>query len=145
MSEVKSDQKPYRSPGTSDLEPSHRAAWLSRFVSLLVSLAFGALAAMVGFQLLVIAAFASMIDPDLTGREWWRKYAESLLFNGGPSQFVYFAACLFLSVFLAVACLLQLVCALFRRPTIGTSLIAAGLFAVVSTSVVIGGLLIVHA
>ena len=48
-----------------------------------VSLLFGIACMLAGaFFILIVLAFASMIDPEINGREWWDEYISGILNQG---------------------------------------------------------------
>lgn len=81
----------------------------SRLLTLIVGLmliAYGA------YMLLVILAFASMIDPSFEGRDWWAEYLGKL-YNQALGQLILFLA--MIGVGLVLCCIVA-----FRRPRVAT-------------------------
>lgn len=139
------ERNPYRAPPATGEEFDHKGMQPSRFVSLSISVAFGVVGAFLALQTLACFVFATLIDPTISGREWWRIYADNVLFSGGWWQIFFVYMLLFVPAFAIIACLLQLACALFRRPTLGTSVVASACVAGLVTLTIIGTLLVLRA
>jgi hypothetical protein len=136
---------PYQSPNSQDDKSAPPGAQSTpRLSPLLVSAGFGIFSGIIAYQLLLVFGFATLIHPKTPHREWWRIYADRVLFSGGGWQIIILSLFLWACIFSAVACLLYLSRALIRRPSVRFSLIASGCVAGIATLFVIGSLLILR-
>ena len=89
---------------------------MSRGTALLISIISFVAVALVGFQLLVIFGFSSIVDPSLPEPDRRQLAAKQFLFGDGPFQIIYvstFAAITFVSL---ISGLTHLSYVVFRRP-----------------------------
>ena len=142
--QMNAEQHSDGAPGASGDKWDRTDTPLPRLVSFLMSVVFGVVGACFGFQLLMLFAFSSLIDPSISGRQWWRIYADRVLFSDGWWQIIQVSVFLFVSVFALVASLLQLACAVVWKPTLRVSLFASSCFAGIATLIIIGTLLILR-
>lgn len=99
-------------------------------VSIVVGLFFG-------WQILVIYAFSTMVDPRIGGRERARMIADQFLFADGPFQIVIVSLFLFLTTAALIAAVLFIVSAVFRQPALKmAAVISCGTAAIITSSIV---------
>ncbi len=115
----------------------------SRFISLLIAFVFGAAAAFIGFQLVLVLLSAGVIDPAISGREWWEIYGRRVLYHDSNRwKIIPFSAIVFASVFSTCVCVFQFICGIILKPTLKLSLILAIYISVIGTAFGVGALLI---
>ena len=115
-----------------------------RLASLAIAFLFGFAGAIFAWPLLLVFGFSTMIDARTPSREWWRLYADRVLFGDGWLQLIVVIVLLFLTGFGAAAFFLQLSCALFRRPCLRMAMIASCMASLVATLAIISVLLVLR-
>lgn len=140
------EENRYRSPsipGEQVVRPVVHESWAQ---SLVIATVFAMLAVPFLFLLMTIFGFATLIEAGVSGRDWWRTYAERVLFADSRWQILPVSLFLFVSAFAVATSLLRFASALFRKPALVATLLASCCIAIATctTGIVIAGLLILR-
>jgi hypothetical protein len=126
---------PYQAATASTVRRS--AVAQSRWYGVGLSILSAVIGLVFGWVTLVIYAFSTMVDPEITGRERARTIADRFLFGDGPLQIVVVCLFMYLATTGLISAVSFLAFAIFRQPPLkATAMISFSAGAIVTFSLV---------